>query len=174
MKLLITNMLIILTSISLEAKVDQQIKAIDGTNINFADYKNKVVLVVNIATKCGYTKQLDGLEKIYDKYKHKGFTVVGVPSNDFGGQTPEGDGEVKKFCKLNYGVSFPLSKKVTVLGDDKHPLIKQLISGSGDSVEISWNFEKFLINKSGEVVGRYKSAIEPESKQLTSIIESFL
>ncbi|NCN95823.1 MAG: glutathione peroxidase, partial [Bdellovibrionales bacterium] len=127
-----------------------------------------------IATKCGYTKQLEGLEALYKKYKSKGLVVVGVPSNDFGGQTPENEGEVKSFCKLNYGVTFPLTEKVVVKGEKKHPLFKDLIAQSEGAKEVSWNFEKFLLNRDGKVMARYLSKVTPESKELQKAIESLL
>ena len=153
-----------------------KITIIDGEKkeTTLGEYKGKPILVVNIATQCGYTKQLDGLEKIYAKYKPKGLVVLGIPSNDFGGQTPEGDADVKKFCKLRYGVTFPLTTKQVVKGDKKHPLISKLISADGKSTEIAWNFEKFLIDKNGKVVGRFSSKVEPESEELVKSIEKVL
>jgi len=138
------------------------------------DYKGKTVLVVNIATRCGYTPQLESLEKLYGKYKDKNFVVLGVPSNDFGGQTPENDKDVAKFCKLNYGVTFPLAPKTVVKGQDKDPFIKALLEQTSDESEIGWNFEKFLINKDGKLVGRFKSSVKPDDKELQNKIESQL
>ena len=135
-----------------------------------APYKGKNVLVVNIATRCGYTPQLEGLEKLHQSYKDKNFVVVGVPSNDFGKQTPEEDREVVNFCKLNYGVSFPLTGKTVVKGPNKHPLFKKLTP----SEEIAWNFEKFLINQRGELVGRFNSSVEPTSEQVKTSIEKLI
>lgn len=152
----------------------QNIKSIGGKKMDLKAYKGKPVLVVNIATQCGYTPQLDGLEKLYQLYKEKGFIVIGIPSNDFGGQTPEDSVGVAKFCKLNYGVTFPITEKIVVKGEKKHPLITSLISQSPEKEEIAWNFEKFLIDKDGHVVGRYKSAIKPDDKQLTDKISALL
>ncbi|MCB9073200.1 MAG: glutathione peroxidase [Bdellovibrionaceae bacterium] len=135
-------------------------------------YKGKPLLLVNIATQCGYTKQLDGLEKLYKKYKSKGLVVIGIPSNDFGEQTPEDNKDVKKFCKLRYGVTFPLTKKTVVLGKDKNPLIQEL--NNFDKKDIAWNFEKYVINKKGEVVNHYKSAITPDDKALIESLEKVL
>ena len=149
----------------------QEISSINGSKLDLNAYKGKPVLVVNIATQCGYTGQLDGLEKLHDKYKDKGLVVLGIPSNDFGGQTPESEADVAKFCKMNYGVSFPLTAKTDVKGADKHPIVKSLI-GSGD--EIAWNFEKFLVGKDGSVKGRYKSAVKPDDSELIKAIESNL
>jgi len=131
--------------------------------IKLSGYKGKAVLIVNIATKCGYTAQLEGLEEIYQKYKNQGLTVIGVPSNDFGGQTPESNEEVVKFCKLNYGVTFPLTQKTIVKGDKKSALYKYL-TGLTDNTEISWNFTKFLFDKKGKLVNRYSSVVAPNDK----------
>ena len=138
------------------------------------DFGKGAVLVVNIATQCGYTPQLDELEKLHQNYKDKGLTVIGIPSNDFGGQTPESDEEVAKFCKLNYGASFQISKKHVVTGDEKLPLVKKLIDASNSKNEIKWNFEKFLISKDGKVVQRFSSSVTPDSKELLSKIDAAL
>ena len=153
---------------------EQSIKTIEGKEVKLSQYKGKALLFVNIATQCGYTGQLEGLEAINKKYSKKGLVVIGVPSNDFGGQTPESEKEVAKFCKLNYGVSFPLTAKTSVKGKDKHPVIKSLIDQAKSKDEIAWNFEKFLVNKDGQLVDRFKSSVKPESKELTSKIESVL
>lgn len=132
------------------------------------------VLVVNIATQCGYTPQLDELEALSKKYKEQGLTIVGVPSNDFGGQTPEADEAVADFCKINYGVTFPLTKKAVVSGDKKIPLMKKLTTSADEKGEIKWNFEKFLVSSDGKEVKRFRSGVKPESKELASAIESML
>lgn len=160
-------MFLALVSTSVFAK--DLVKA-DGKKI---DTKGSPTLIVNIATQCGYTPQLEGLETLYKKYKDKGFKVVGVPSNDFGGQTPESDKEVKKFCKLNYGATYTIAKKTVVKGDAKHPYFKSLIKQDGNG-EISWNFEKFLIDKNGKLVKRYRSNVKPTAKEITNAIEKML
>jgi glutathione peroxidase len=150
---------------------NQTIKNIGGQALDLTQYKNKNILIVNIATQCGYTPQLKGLESLYQKYKEKNLVVIGIPSNDFGGQTPEAAQEVKKFCELNYGVTFPLSEKVTVKGEAKHPLIAALIEASGNNDDIAWNFEKFLVQaKDGQVL-RFKSSVKPDDQSLISAIE---
>ncbi len=154
---------------------DETIKLIPSGQFTESDLKDKVVLVTNIATQCGYTGQLDDLEALYQKYKSKGLILLGVPSNDFGGQTPEGNEEVAKFCKLNYGVTFPLSFKQVVSGEGKTELIKKLISSDPKKMgEIKWNFEKFIVDKSGNVVGRFRSDTKPLSEDITKLIESKL
>ncbi len=147
--------------------------SVKGFAVDLKQYQGKVVLVVNIATRCGYTGQLEGLEAIYKKYQQQGLVVLGVPSNDFGSQTPEVDEEVKKFCKLNYGVSFPLTAKTVVKGSGKDPVIAELLKASGNK-EIEWNFEKFLVNRSGQVTERFSSKVTPQDSKLVSAIEAAL
>lgn len=169
--------LIILTfglSINAGTLYDQQINNIGGKKMDLSAYKGKPVLLVNIATKCGYTPQLEGMEKLHQQYKDKGLVVLGIPSNDFGGQTPEDNEGVKKFCKLNYGVTFPLTEKAVVKGEKKHPLIADLISQSDNKSEIGWNFEKFLVDKNGKLVERYDSSVKPLDKKLTDKITTLL
>lgn len=143
----------------------------DGETLKFSSLKGKTVLFVNVATRCGYTGQLDDLEKLYQKYKDKNFLIVGIPSNDFGGQTPEGDKEVAKFCRLKYGVTFPLTAKTPVKGPQKPKLISLLLKGQED---IAWNFEKFLVSKEGKVIERFKSGVTPLEAELTKKIEGIL
>jgi glutathione peroxidase len=138
---------------------------IDGKPRKLADYKGKVLLVVNTASKCGFTPQYKGLEALYEKYKGKGFAVLGFPSNQFGQQEPGADDEIAEFCEINYGVTFPLFSKVDVNGDAAHPLFKYLTSekkGLLGSEAIKWNFTKFLIGKDGEVIERYAPTTKPE------------
>lgn len=152
----------------------QTVTTIEGKKMSLSDYKGKPLMVVNIATQCGYTPQLSGLEKLYQKYKAKGFVVVGVPSNDFGGQTPEADKDVKKFCQVHHGVTFPLTSKASVLGDKKSPLVSWLLKEGPSAKDIAWNFEKFLINKEGKVVQRFGSSTAPDDAALVSAVEKTL
>jgi glutathione peroxidase len=142
--------------------------------LDLDEHKGKVVLVVNIATRCGYTGQLDGLEKLYQKYQSQGLVVLGVPSNDFGSQTPEPDAEVKKFCKLNYGVSFPLTAKLVVQGPKKDPLFTRLTKTESGEKEIGWNFEKFLVDRSGNLINRFSSGTEPDDAKLIAAVTAAL
>ena len=138
---------------------------IDGKPRKLADYKGKVLLVVNTASKCGFTPQYKGLEALYKKYKDKGLVVLGFPSNQFGAQEPGPESEIAEFCEMNYGVTFPLFSKVDVNGDAAHPLFKYLTStkkGLLGSEGIKWNFTKFLVDKKGEVVERYAPTTKPE------------
>lgn len=154
---------------------DFVVKDIDGNNVKLSGYKGKVLLIVNVASKCGYTPQYEGLQKIYNQYKEKGFEILAFPCNDFKGQEPGSNEEIKEFCEANYGVSFKLFDKIKVLGDDKLPLYDMLINS--DSVEkgdVKWNFEKFLISKDGKVESRFRSKVKPESEEITSAIEQLL
>lgn len=148
------------------------IKDMSGQNLTI-NSKHKATLVVNIATQCGYTPQLESLQKLYMKYKNQGLQIIGIPSNDFGGQTPQSNKNVKKFCKLNYGVTFPLTTKSSVKGKNKIPFISKIISMSNTTKEISWNFEKFLI-KSNNTVLRFNSRVEPLNSTLESQIQQAL
>ncbi len=152
---------------------DFKIKGAKGETLDFNSFKGKPILIVNIATRCGYTGQLEGLENIYQKYKKKNLVVLGVPSNDFGGQTPEGDEDVVKFCKRSYGVNFPLTTKMVVTGDKKADVIKHII-GKSTHDQIKWNFEKFLFNKEGRLVKSFRSSTTPESKELKSAIDGVI
>jgi len=147
---------------------------IDGQKTNLKALKGKAYLVTNIATRCGYTPQLEGLESLYQKYKKKGLVIVGVPSNDYGEQTPEKNKDVKSFCKLNYDVSFPLTEKMQVKGEKKAPLFAEILKGSTQKEEIQWNFEKFLLDSNGKVIGRFASADKPLGKKLLSAVEKEL
>ncbi|MBK9294183.1 MAG: glutathione peroxidase [Oligoflexia bacterium] len=137
-----------------------------GKNVQLSDYKGKTLLIVNVASKCGYTPQYEGLEALYKKFKDKNFVILGFPCNQFGGQEPGSDEEIQKFCKLNYGVSFPVMAKVDVNGKGEHELYKLLKSeapGILGTEKIKWNFTKFLVSKSGQVLKRYAPADTPES-----------
>lgn len=142
---------------------DFSAKAIDGTEKSLADYKGKAVLVVNTASKCGFTPQYDGLEELYKRYEDEGLVVLGFPCDQFGHQEPGAESEIQEFCKVNFGVTFPLFSKIDVNGDDTHPLyqwLKEEKSGLGPST-IKWNFTKFLIGRDGKPVKRYASVTKP-------------
>ena len=145
---------------------------IDGKPAPLASYKGKVLLVVNVASKCGYTPQYTGLEALYEKYKDKGLVLVGVPANNFGGQEPGSNEEIQTFCSRTYGVKFPMMSKVSVKGDDKTPLYQYLTSTGGG--EVKWNFTKFLVGKDGQVIKRFESGVKPDSAELTSAVEKAL
>lgn len=160
---------------NMESVYEFSVKDINGKDVNLSEYKGKVLLIVNVASKCGYTRQYSGLQKIYDKYKDKGFEILAFPCNDFGGQEPGTNEEIVEFCSTNFNVTFPLFDKIKVLGEDKNPLYKMLTNNSNvEKGDINWNFEKFLISKEGEVIARYKSSVEPESNAVTKAIEQEL
>jgi glutathione peroxidase len=152
---------------------DINVKTIDGVIKSLGDYKGKVLLIVNVASNCGNTPQYEGLEKIYEKYKDRGFEILAFPCNDFGGQEPGTNDEIKNFCSTNYHVTFTLFDKVLVLGDAKCPLYAKLTQAE-PAGEVSWNFEKFIIDKKGNVVGRFKPKTQPEDNQIISMIENYL
>jgi len=144
-----------------ESIYDFKVKTADQKEISLADYKNKTLLIVNVASKCGFTSQYEGLEALYKKYKDKNFVVLGFPSNQFMGQEPGTDAEIQKFCKLTYGVEFPVFAKVDVKGDQAIPLYKWLVKQKVSDGSISWNFNKFLVNSKGEVLKHYGSRVKP-------------
>ena len=146
--------------------------SIDGAPAPLAAYKGKVVLIVNVASQCGYTPQYAGLQKLYEKYKDKGFAVVGFPANNFGAQEPGTDQEIKTFCSRNYNVTFPMYSKISVKGADKAPLYN-FLTGSGGG-EVKWNFTKFLVDGNGKVISRFESAVEPDSSELVGAVEKAL
>ncbi len=153
---------------------DFKIKSVKGQDVSFAEFKGKAVLVVNTASKCGYTSQYEGLESIYKQYQGKGLALVGFPSNDFGAQEPGSNEEIAEFCKFNYGVSFPMSEKVAVKGDKQSEVYKFLTAAPAAPGEVKWNFEKFLVSKSGIVLSRYQSSTKPNDPKLIADIESAL
>ena len=150
---------------------------IDGKPAPLSQYQGKVVLIVNVASKCGYTPQYSGLEKLYEKYKDKGFVILGFPANNFMAQEPGTNEEIKTFCSNKYNVTFPMYSKISVKGDDKHPLYQFLTDKQANPKtggEIQWNFTKFLVGKDGKVIARFEPAVEPESADVTSAIEKAL
>ncbi len=152
---------------------DFEATSIDLAPAPLSQFKGQVALVVNVASKCGFTSQYEGLEALYAKYKDQGFVVLGFPSNDFGQQEPGSEKEIKDFCRLTYGVNFPMFKKGPVKGKDKQEIYKYLVSQSGGD-EIGWNFNKFLVGRDGRVIDRYGSFTSPSSGGLKRAIEKAL
>ena len=150
--------------------------SIDGKPMPLADFKGRVILLVNVASKCGYTPQYTALEKIYEKYKDKGFVILGFPANNFGAQEPGTNEEIKTFCSTKYNVTFPLYAKVSVKGADTTPLYRYLTqdANSATAGEIKWNFTKFLVDKNGRVSQRFEPAVTPDSEELVAAIEKLL
>lgn len=173
---------------------DVPLKTITGTDSSLADYAGQVLLIVNVASKCGLTPQYEGLETLYEKYKDEGFAVLGFPANDFAGQEPGSDADIESFCTTNFSVAFPMFSKISVVGPDKHPLYHELTSalptaqhdgtmrarleGHGmtpnPQPEVLWNFEKFLIGRDGEPVARFAPDTAPDDDALVSAIEKEL
>lgn len=175
---------------------DIPVKKISGEDASLAEYKGKVLLVVNVASKCGLTPQYEALEKVYEQFKGRGLVIAGFPANDFKSQEPGTEAEIQAFCTLNYGVKFPMFSKITVVGADKHPLYKALIAAQPKAVsvnvvpfreklrgygiesnpdpEILWNFEKFLVSRDGKVVRRFAPDTAPDAPELVAAIEAEL
>ena len=149
---------------------------IDGTETTFGQFAGKAVLVVNVASKCGFTPQYAGLEALYQKYRNDGLVVLGLPCNQFMGQEPGAEADIESFCQMNYGVTFPMSMKVDVRGRNQHPLYAQLTKFKSGLLPglIKWNFEKFLVSPEGEIVDRFASTVEPESNVILQAIEKTL
>ena len=151
---------------------DFTMKDIDGNDVSLATFRGKVVMIVNVASKCGFTKQYAGLQTLYERFRERGLVILGFPANNFLWQEPGTDGEIKQFCSLKFGVTFPMFSKISVKGSDQHPLYRTLTddkANPGFGGAISWNFNKFLVDRSGRVVARFGSRTEPED---TSVIEA--
>jgi glutathione peroxidase len=175
---------------------DIPVHSLSGAPSSLAQFRGKVVLIVNVASKCGLTPQYEGLEKLYTQYKDRGFVIAGFPSNDFAGQEPGSAEEIQSFCSDKYGIDFPMFEKIPVVGPQKHPLYATLISAQPDAIatgeipfaddlrkygihpndapEVLWNFEKFLVNRNGDVVARFAPDTKPDDKQLIAAIEQEL
>jgi len=151
------------------------LKDIDGKDTSLKAYGGKVLLIVNVASECGYTPQYEGLEALYRKFKDRGLVVLGFPSNDFGGQEPGTEAEIKKFCTSRFSVTFPMFSKVVVKGSGQHPLYAALTSGDSPVPgSVKWNFGKFLVGKDGKILSRYDSDTEPDDAKLIAAIEAAL
>lgn len=162
------------TNMSDTALMDIPFETIQGDTTSLAAYKGRVILIVNVASKCGFTPQYEGLEKLYEQYRDSGLTVIGFPANNFGGQEPGSNEEILEFCTTNFGVTFPMMAKVSVKGKDKHPLFVRLTEDPSIPGEIKWNFAKFLIDREGKLVARFGTRTKPESKKLVAAIEELL
>jgi len=157
--------------------LDFTMKDIDGKDVKLKKYKGDVLLIVNTASKCGYTPQYEGLQAIYTKYQSQGFEVLGFPANNFGEQEPGTEKEIKEFCESKYKVTFPMFAKISVKGEDQHPLYNFLTAKETNpkfAGDISWNFNKFLVNRKGEVVARFSSKDKPDGEAVTQAIEKYL
>lgn len=154
------------------ALLDHKFANLMDEPVSLCQFRGKVLLVVNTASECGYTPQYDGLEKLYRRYRDKGFVVLGFPANDFGAQEPGSNKEIAQFCQVNYGITFPVFAKTTVVGAKANPLFRELAARTGKPPQ--WNFHKYLIDQIGQPVAAFESAVEPEDKQVTGRIEKLL
>ncbi len=171
-KLLLTGMAMTASLFGASSVHEFTLNSIDGKPAPLSAYQGKVVLIVNVASRCGFTPQYAGLEALYEKYKDRGFVILGFPANNFGGQEPGTNEEIKTFCSSKYNVTFPMYSKISVKGDDKAPLYQFLTAATGS--EIQWNFTKFLVDKSGKVVARFEPKVTPESAEVAEAIERAL
>ena len=153
---------------------DFKINSIDGNELDLSKFKGKSLLLVNVASKCGFTKQYTGLQTLYETYKDKGLVVIGIPSNQFGGQEPGSNSEIKNFCETNFNITFPLTSKYDVKGQSAHPIFLWAKENYGKSSVPKWNFHKILINKNGKVQNSYSSFTDPLSKKIITEIEKIL
>ena len=148
---------------------------IDGRDEALERYRGKVLLIVNVASRCGYTPQYEALQALYERYNERGFAILGFPSNDFAAQEPGSNGEIAKFCRMNYGVEFPMFSKVRVVGDEAHPLYRYLVERPAPvGGPVKWNFQKYLVTRDGEVVEKFPSATEPDDAALVQTLENLL
>ena len=157
--------------------LDYTLNSIEGQPAPLSQYKGKVVMIVNVASLCGFTPQYAGLEALYEKYKGQGFVILGFPANNFGSQEPGTDEEIKTFCTRKYNVSFPMYSKISVKGADKAPLYQFLTDKQANPAtggEIQWNFTKFLVGKDGQIIQRFESKVEPQSPEVTAAVEKAL
>ena len=153
---------------------DLNIENINGENLNLDKFKGKVILIVNVASKCGFTKQYTGLQTLYERYKSRGFVVIGIPSNQFGGQEPGSNSDIKEFCETNFNITFPIMDKVNVKGENAHDVYKWAKKNHGSSSVPKWNFHKILINQEGKIEDTYNSFTEPTSKKIIAKLEKLL
>jgi len=177
MKSLLVSLFALAMAQTVPAALNFTLNSLDGKPVNLSKYQGNVVLMVNVASQCGYTPQYEGLQELHKRYSARGLRLLGFPSNDFGQHEPGSNAEIADFCKKNYGVEFDMFSKIDVVGSKKAPLYKYLTSTQTNpkfAGEVEWNFEKFLIGRNGQVIARFKSPVEPLSKEMTSAIEAAL
>ena len=175
-KYLILIIIMTLSSVSLaenynKLAYDFNFKDLDGSNLNLSKYKDKVIVVVNVASQCGFTKQYEDMQKIWDLYQEKGIVMIGVPSNDFGNQEPGDNKEIKNFCESKFGITFPMTEKIKVKGEDAHPFYKWARDNYGKEAIPKWNFHKIIIGKNGKIYDTFASITNPSSKKFIKAIE---
>ena len=147
---------------------------LDGTKLNLAEFQNKIIIVVNVASQCGFTKQYNDMQKVWEKYQNKGLVMIGVPSNDFGNQEPGDKSEIKNFCEAKFGITFPMTEKVIVKGDNAHPFFIWAKKNYGKDAVPKWNFHKIIIGKNGKIYDTFASITKPTSKKFIKTIEDAL
>ena len=147
---------------------------LDGSKINLSTFKNKVIVVINVASQCGFTNQYEDMQNVWNKYQKDGLIIIGVPSNDLGNQEPGSESEIKNFCEAKFGITFPMTEKVIVKGDNAHPFYKWAKENFGKSAVPKWNFHKIIIDKNGKVVDTFASITNPSSKRFIKVIEKNL
>ncbi len=162
------------TAVDKKSIYDFTMRTIDGKEKSLSDYKGEVLLVVNVASQCGYTPQYKDLEEVFEKYKGKGFRILAFPANNFGEQEPGSDQEIKTFCQTNYSVTFDLFSKISVKGDDQHPLYSYITKESPFPGDVKWNFQKYLVDKDGNIVAMFPSRVKPTDKAFIEKVESLL
>jgi len=169
-------MLLSTTDEEADSVYDFKMSSIDGKEVDMSKFEGNLLLIVNTASECGFTPQYDGLQELYETYKEEGFYVLGFPADNFGGQEPGTDEEILEFCRVNFGVDFPLFSKVSVKGEDQHPFFEYLTSAENEDFtgDIGWNFEKFLVDRNGIVVRRFKSNVSPDSSELINALKELL
>ena len=179
LKILLLIVMISLTGNNLGADnnklaYDFNFKNIDGTNLSLSNYKGKVLVVVNVASKCGFTRQYEDMQNIWEAYQTKGVVILGVPSNDFGGQEPGTNEDIKNFCQTNFGINFPMTEKVSVKGSDAHAFYKWAKESYGKSAVPKWNFHKIIIDKNGKIAETFSSLTNPSSKRFIKSLEKLI
>ena len=161
----------------MSAIYDIESKLLEGDPVALSEYKGKALLIVNVASRCGFTPQYEGLQSLYETYRDRGLEILGFPCNQFLGQEPGTEQEIRDFCSSTYGVSFPIFRKIEVKGENRHPLyeiLTELPDSDGNAGDVQWNFEKFLVSPEGEVVGRFRTMVKPEDPPLLEAIEKTL
>jgi glutathione peroxidase len=158
------------------ATIDHEVQSLSGKTVDLSDYRGKALLIVNTASKCGFTPQYAELQKLHETYSERGLVVIGFPSNDFGGQEPGSAEQIETFCRTNYGVTFPMMAKVHAKGSDKAPIYRTLTEETSGDIrgEVKWNFTKFLVDPDGRVVQRFGSRVKPMSSEMTAAVEAVL
>ena len=180
-KILFSIFIIMISFLDTNVKADYSTLAydfkfndLDGSELNLNEFKGKVIVVINVASQCGFTKQYDDMQKVWDKYQDKGVIMLGIPSNDFGKQEPGSNEEIKNFCEAKFGITFPMTEKVSVKGENAHPFYIWARENHGKSAIPKWNFHKIIINKNGKIAETFSSTTNPSSKKFITTLEKLI